>query len=78
MEDSLRVTMVATGLGSAVARLQPKPMQIIRTGTDDMPMGRDDDMPNVMSSRRERTIRAMEDSGIEKLDIPAFLRKQAD
>ncbi len=78
MEDSLRVTMVATGLGSAVARLQPKPMQIIRTGTDDMPMGRDEDMPSVMSSRRERTIRAMEDSGIEKLDIPAFLRKQAD
>ncbi|MHB8915295.1 MAG: cell division protein FtsZ [Thiobacillus sp.] len=78
MEDSLRVTMVATGLGSAVARLQTKPMQIIRTGTDDMPMGRDEDMPNVMSSRLERTIRAMEDSGIEKLDIPAFLRKQAD
>ena len=79
MEDSLRVTMVATGLGSAVARLQPKPMQIIRTGTDDMPMmGASDDMPNVMTSRRERTIRAMEDSGIEKLDIPAFLRKQAD
>jgi cell division protein FtsZ len=79
MEDSLRVTMVATGLGSAVARLQPKPMQIIRTGTDDMPMmGAADDMPNVMTSRRERTIRAMEDSGIEKLDIPAFLRKQAD
>ena len=78
MEDSLRVTMVATGLGSPVARMQTKPMQIIRTGTDDMPMGRDDDMPSVMSSRRERTIRAMEDSGIEKLDIPAFLRKQAD
>ncbi|MEQ1592971.1 MAG: cell division protein FtsZ [Thiobacillaceae bacterium] len=79
MEDALRVTMVATGLGSAVARQQPKPMQIIRTGTDDMPMmGMGDEMPNVMSSRRERTIRAMEDSGIEKLDIPAFLRKQAD
>ena len=79
MEDSLRVTMVATGLGSAVARLQPKPMQIIRTGTDDRAMmGEGDDMPNVMTSRRERTIRAMEDSGIEKLDIPAFLRKQAD
>ena len=79
MEDALRVTMVATGLGSAVPRLQPKPMQIIRTGTDDMPMmGAGEDMPNVMTSRRERTIRAMEESGIEKLDIPAFLRKQAD
>jgi cell division protein FtsZ len=79
MEDALRVTMVATGLGSAVGR-QTKPMHLLRTGTDDMPMtmGASDDMPNVMVSRRERTIRAMEDSGIEKLDIPAFLRKQAD
>jgi cell division protein FtsZ len=79
MEDALRVTMVATGLGSAVGRVN-KPMTLLRTGTDDMPMtmGGSDDMPNVMVSRRERTIRAMEDSGIEKLDIPAFLRKQAD
>ncbi len=80
MEESLRVTMVATGLGNPVARQQLKPMHVIRTGTDDMPMslGGLDDMPSVITSRRERTIRAMEQSGIEKLDIPAFLRKQAD
>jgi cell division protein FtsZ len=79
MEDGLRVTMVATGLGSP-ARQQTKPMHVIRTGTDDMPvtMGAGDDMPNVIKSRRERTIHAMEQSGIETLDIPAFLRKQAD
>lgn len=80
MEDSLRVTMVATGLGNPVARQQSKPMQIIRTGTDDAPMtmGGSDDVPSVMTSRRSRTIQAMTDSGIDTLDIPAFLRRQAD
>ena len=80
MEDALRVTMVATGLGSPIARQQPKPMQIIRTGTDDAPMmmGGSDEVPNVMTSRRSRTIQAMTDSGIDTLDIPAFLRRQAD
>jgi cell division protein FtsZ len=80
MEDSLRVTMVATGLGNPVVRQQPKPMQIIRTGTDDAPlmMGNGDDVPNVMTNRRSRTVQAMTDSGIDTLDIPAFLRRQAD
>ena len=80
MEGALRVTMVATGLGSPIARQQVKPMQIIRTGTDDalMMMGGSDEVPNVMTSRRSRTIQAMTDSGIDTLDIPAFLRRQAD
>ncbi|MDQ1314576.1 MAG: cell division protein FtsZ [Pseudomonadota bacterium] len=80
MEDALRVTMVATGLGSPVARHQPKPMQIIRTGTDDMTMMADngEEAPNVMVNRRNRTVQAMSDSGIDTLDIPAFLRRQAD
>jgi cell division protein FtsZ len=81
MEDGLRVTMVATGLGNPVVRQQTKPMQIIRTGTDDAPMmahGGSEEVPNVMTSRRSRTIQAMTDSGIDTLDIPAFLRRQAD
>ena len=80
MEDSLRVTMVATGLGNPVARQQPKPMQVIRNGTYDMPVAAsgEEDMPNVMRGRRERTVKAWEESGVESLDIPAFLRKQAD
>jgi cell division protein FtsZ len=55
-------------------------MQIIRTGTDDAPrmMGGSDEVPNVMTSRRNRTVQAMSDSGIDTLDIPAFLRRQAD
>jgi cell division protein FtsZ len=80
MEDALRVTMVATGLGSPVARQHPKPMQIIRTGTDDAPMmmGTSEEVPNVMTNRRSRTVQAMSESGIDTLDIPAFLRRQAD
>ena len=81
MEDALRVTMVATGLGNPVARQSQKPMQIIRTGTDDAPMmvnGNGEELPSVMTSRRSRTIQAMTDSGIDTLDIPAFLRRQAD
>jgi cell division protein FtsZ len=80
MEDSLRVTMVATGLGNPVARSQPKPMQVIRTGTYDMPVATEggEDMPNVMRGRSQRTVKAWEESGVDSLDIPAFLRKQAD
>ncbi len=81
MEDSLRVTMVATGLGNPVARQQPKPVQIVREATYGLPITVDDadDVPNVMTTnRRSRTVQAMADSGIDTLDIPAFLRKQAD
>ncbi|HQT29689.1 MAG TPA: cell division protein FtsZ [Thiobacillus sp.] len=79
MEDALRVTMVATGLGSPIARQQTRPMQIIRTGTDDAPMmvGGDEELPSVMTTRRTR-VQAMSDSGVDHLDIPAFLRRQAD
>ncbi len=81
MEENLRVTMVATGLGNPVARAQPKPMQVVvRNGTDNQPMGMTEEaeMPNVMRSRRQQTVQAMVESGVEMLDIPAFLRKQAD
>ena len=80
MGSSLRVTMVATGLGNPLVSGQRKPMQIIRTGTDDAPMvvGGEEELPSVMSSRRNRTVQAMSDSGIDTLDIPAFLRRQAD
>ena len=82
MEDRLRVTMVATGLGNPVSRQQPKPMQVVRTGTYDAPVAthaeEDDGIPNVIRGRRERAVQAMVESGVDMLDIPAFLRKQAD
>ncbi len=87
MEDALRVTIVATGLGKPVRSSQPKPVLAYeqRTGTNDA-QGvpgvdyRELDMPAVMRTNRHReaTVEAMKQSGVETLDIPSFLRKQAD
>ena len=84
LEDQLRVTVVATGLGSPVNRQQSKPLSIVvsRTGTDNEPMVTDYselDIPAVMRrGNRGAQVEAMKQSGVELLDIPAFLRKQAD
>ena len=82
MGDTLRVTMVATGLGGTAARQQPRPQLVVRNGTDNAPMDVNYDeleQPAVMR-RRERgaQLEAMKQSGVDFLDIPAFLRKQAD
>ena len=82
LEDRLRVTMVATGLGNGVNRYQQKPLTVVRTGTDSTPHEvnyRDLDAPAVMRRRsRDAAVEAMKQSGVDMLDIPAFLRKQAD
>jgi cell division protein FtsZ len=93
MADDLRVTVVATGLGQpATARAtKPQPQLVVtqRTGTDNMPvlggsaaLAADmigDAAPNVFRRRdRASTIEALTNSGVDKYDIPAFLRKQAD
>jgi cell division protein FtsZ len=86
MADRLRVTMVATGLGSPVKGMQTKPLTVVKTGTDMRPVDTIEtvdyghlDTPAVIRRRnRESTIEAMRQSGVDLLDIPAFLRKQAD
>ena len=84
LEDGLRVTIVATGLGKPVNRQQAKPLTVVaqKTGTDNQPIDVDYDaldQPAVIRRRnRAETVEAMRQSGVEMLDIPAFLRKQAD
>ena len=83
MGDELRVTVVATGLGQPQIARQPKPQLVHRTGTDNLPVsGVDyralDEMPAVIRKNRSSTIEALQNSGVDKYDIPAFLRKQAD
>ena len=82
LEDSLRVTMVATGLGGFGDRQQQKPLAVVRTGTDEAPINvnyEDLEAPAVIRRRsRDAAVEAMKQSGIDTLDIPAFLRKQAD
>jgi cell division protein FtsZ len=80
MGDNLRVTIVATGLG-AVTRHHAKPFAVIKNGTDHSAMEVDYEAlaaPAVMRRRRDNTVEALKQSGVELLDIPAFLRKQAD
>jgi cell division protein FtsZ len=86
MQNDLRVTVVATGLGELTNSTQTKPLSVIhtRTGTDDATSEdavnwRELDIPAVSrTNRRDATVEAMKQSGVEALDIPAFLRKQAD
>ena len=80
--DALRVTIVATGLGGAAAQRQPVMQVVTRTGTDDQHANavnyEELDQPTAIRRRRDVTIEAMRHSGVDMLDIPAFLRKQAD
>jgi cell division protein FtsZ len=83
MQDALRVTMVATGLGMPAAKAQAKPFTMIKTATDNAPVEvnyGDLEAPAAFRTGRARAaaVEAMKQSGVELLDIPAFLRKQAD
>ena len=86
MQNDLRVTVVATGLGGLINSAEPRPLSVIhtRTGTDDAMSAdlvnwRELEIPAVSrTNRRDATVEAMKQSGVEALDIPAFLRKQAD
>jgi cell division protein FtsZ len=84
LEDQLRVTIVATGLGKPSVRSQAKPLTVVaqKTGTDNQSLDVDYDaleQPAVIRRRnRDATVEAMRQSGVDMLDIPAFLRKQAD
>ncbi|MBW6493368.1 MAG: cell division protein FtsZ [Burkholderiaceae bacterium] len=93
MNDSLRVTVVATGIGKRSAKPVLVPQTGLRTGTDGGPV-QQEPMAAVANSNYERfdqpavwrnprgsaaaQVQALEESGVERFDIPAFLRKQAD
>jgi cell division protein FtsZ len=76
MHGEIRVTVVATGLGTREKRQLPYKIVKTGTGTTDYEIL---DKPTVIRNRRAAGDgRAYADGGIEYLDIPAFLRKQAD
>ncbi|MGH8687403.1 MAG: cell division protein FtsZ [Burkholderiales bacterium] len=88
LSDNLRVTVVATGLGAPALARQGKPQLVVsqKTGTDDAPLAMPgnidyqqlDAVPAVIRRNRASTVEALQQSGVDKYDIPAFLRKQAD
>ncbi len=91
MGEEIRVTVVATGLGQSQAKKQP--FEVINTpviqatGTDSayaqmtnsgVDYGQLDAVPAVVRKGRSATVEALANSGVDRYDIPAFLRKQAD
>ena len=92
--DDLRITLVATGLSGASSQKARPTLAvnnhdawtgaIARTGTHDEPIAYgpstslNDAAPAVMVSNRRAQANIMRDSGMDEIEIPAFLRKQAD
>jgi len=106
--DEIRVTVIATGLSRNGTRRTAPPLQVLRTGTDNVPFhvptvtalanpsagthspgGHASAQPDYGSMstpsvwRHNRTqaaakVDALSIGGMEDIDIPAFLRKQAD
>ena len=78
MTDELRVTVVATGLGSDVTLKGEKPLQVVieKTNTGDVDYGQLD-KPTVIR-KKVAGDRFEAEAGMDYLDIPAFLRRQAD
>jgi len=77
MSGDIRVTIVATGLGDNQKRQHP--YRVVKTGTG--PLAYDQlDTPTVIRATRARRDRENPAAkhGMDYLDIPAFLRKQAD
>ncbi len=88
--DELRVTVVATGLGDSHVKRKPEPVEktihVVRNGTTGMAetaLGGEDHGHNPELARHrygepETTDMFAQDRNIDYLDIPAFLRNQAD
>ena len=91
LQDDVRVTVVATGLNRAASRQSlrreegarmERPRIVARTGTDDMPVDyAQPSRPARAAAAPEASRKASVPAGeaqIDYLDIPAFLRRQAD
>ena len=92
--DEMRVTVVATGLSRQGVRRTAPPLQVLRTGTDNLPAmnmplgghssGQPDygsmATPSVWRTRTQAAAKvdALSLGGMDDFEIPAFLRKQAD
>ncbi len=75
MQGELRVTVVATGLGLTQKRVQPYKVVKTGTGTTDYEQL---DTPTIIRKRRHSETHPGAEAGMDYLDIPAFLRRQAD
>jgi cell division protein FtsZ len=90
MKEEMRVTVVATGLGEANVAKLPKPskqetpaVQLVNTENLESPAAdnyRELDRPTVLrnGAPNRLAVDPVADGNLDYLDIPAFLRRQAD
>lgn len=82
MEDELRVTVVATGLGETKAKGQDKPMRLVRNATTGAVEPAAHEGAEKKASDAKPALENKDlfenQADIDFLDIPAFLRSQAD
>jgi len=85
LSDEMRVTVVATGLGGKVAAVEPTPIvQVKREPIKVAELNEEDlDIPTIMRDKKS-AVASQKTAGLDNtldpsyLDIPAFLRRQAD
>ncbi len=79
MSDELRVTVVATGIGERKPEISLVPTRSGRTSTKEIEVQSELDEQQIIEPIRTGTDDKVDAGGdLEYLDIPAFLRKQAD
>ncbi len=78
MTSQIRVTVVATGLGETQKRTQQPTMQVVRRAVAGEPNYSDLEKPTIQRQRAVGDGIATPPTSEEILDIPAFLRRQAD
>ncbi|MBD3608915.1 MAG: cell division protein FtsZ, partial [Gammaproteobacteria bacterium] len=80
MEGQLRVTLVATGLGGQMERGADKPIKLVQKNSNGEVDYQKLERPTVMRNKNSADNYAAKQDGdqMEYLDIPAFLRRQAD
>jgi cell division protein FtsZ len=79
MSDELRVTVVATGLGQGNASVAGQPVKLVVNKASGEEIEVDYDRPTVLRNQaKSSTTAGSDEKSMEYLDIPAFLRRQAD
>jgi cell division protein FtsZ len=79
MSDELRVTVVATGLGQGNAGVAGQPVKLVVNKASGEEIEVDYDRPTVLRNQANKgTPAGSDEKSMEYLDIPAFLRRQAD
>ncbi|MDN5848418.1 MAG: cell division protein FtsZ [Nitrococcus sp.] len=78
LEDELRVTVVATGLGNPVEAFEARVRPVARTASGDIDYSKLDRPTVIRKQAANDRYPLRSDGDLDYLDIPAFLRRQAD